>query len=157
MRTKPGDEAEDEHRRPLELIGHTRRPYRDSGLQPRLAPRFRGRGGGYPGGVPPTGRRGAPRRQHRRARTGGEARPGHAAGRRKSGGSPRGGPRMTALGYRYRGENGISGRFYFEKAIDGRTVAHVHMFPPGHPASGRTWPSATTSERTPTLPATTSG
>ena len=43
-------------------------------------------------------------------------------------------PRMTALGYRYRGENGISGRFYFEKAVDGRTVAHVHMFPLGHPA-----------------------
>ncbi len=42
-------------------------------------------------------------------------------------------PRMTALGYRYRGENGIPGRLYFEKAVDGRTVAHVHMFPLGHP------------------------
>ena len=42
--------------------------------------------------------------------------------------------RMTALGYRYRGENGIAGRCYFEKAVDGRTVAHVHMFPLGHPA-----------------------
>ena len=42
-------------------------------------------------------------------------------------------PRMTSLGYRYRGENGISGRFYFEKAVDGRTVAHVHLFTLGHP------------------------
>ena len=43
-------------------------------------------------------------------------------------------PRMEALGYRYRGENGIPGRFYFEKSVDGRTVAHVHLFPLGHPA-----------------------
>ena len=42
-------------------------------------------------------------------------------------------PRMTELGYRYRGENGISGRFYFDKVIDGHTVAHVHMLPAGHP------------------------
>ncbi|MYB84638.1 MAG: GrpB family protein [Chloroflexi bacterium] len=41
---------------------------------------------------------------------------------------------MTSLGYRYRGENGIKGRLYFEKAVDGRIVAHAHMFPPGHPA-----------------------
>ena len=41
---------------------------------------------------------------------------------------------MTSLGYRYRGENGIAGRCYFDKAVDGRTVAHVHMFPLGHPA-----------------------
>ena len=41
---------------------------------------------------------------------------------------------MTALGYRYRGENGILGRCYFEKAVEGWTVAHVHMFPVGHPA-----------------------
>ncbi len=53
-------------------------------------------------------------------------------------------PKMTALGYRYRGENGIPGRFYFDRIVDGRTVAHVHMFPAGHPESGGTWPSATT-------------
>ena len=41
--------------------------------------------------------------------------------------------RMTALGYRYRGENGIAGRFYFDMVVDGRTVMHVHMFPSGHP------------------------
>ena len=42
--------------------------------------------------------------------------------------------RMAALGYRYREEHGIPGRYYFDKAADGRTVAHVHMFPVGHPA-----------------------
>ena len=42
--------------------------------------------------------------------------------------------KMTALGYRYRGENGIPGRFYFDRTVGGRTVAHVHMFPAGHPA-----------------------
>ncbi len=42
-------------------------------------------------------------------------------------------PRMEALGYRHRGEYGIPGRSYFEKAVDGRTVAHAHMFPAGHP------------------------
>ena len=41
--------------------------------------------------------------------------------------------RMTALGYRYRGENGIAGRFYFDRVVEGRTVMHVHMFPAGHP------------------------
>lgn len=40
---------------------------------------------------------------------------------------------MTGLGYRYRGENGIPGRFYFDKIVDGRTVVHAHMFPAGHP------------------------
>ena len=40
--------------------------------------------------------------------------------------------RMTELGYRYRGENGIPGRFYFDRVVDGRTVAHVHMLPAGH-------------------------
>ena len=42
-------------------------------------------------------------------------------------------PKMTKLGYLYRGENGIPGRFYFDKVVDGRTVAHVHMFPARHP------------------------
>ena len=42
-------------------------------------------------------------------------------------------PRMTALGYLYSGENGIPGRFYFDRVVDGRTVAHVHMLPAGHP------------------------
>ena len=41
--------------------------------------------------------------------------------------------RMTKLGYRYRGENGIAGRFYFDRVVEGRTVMHVHMFPAGHP------------------------
>ena len=40
---------------------------------------------------------------------------------------------MTELGYLYRGENGIAGRFYFDRVVDGRTVMHVHMFPAGHP------------------------
>ena len=45
--------------------------------------------------------------------------------------------RMTELGYRYRGENGIPGRFYFDRVVDGRTVAHVHMLPVGHPDAGK--------------------
>ena len=40
---------------------------------------------------------------------------------------------MTVLGYRYRGENGIPGRFYFDKVLGGRTVVHAHMFPAAHP------------------------
>ena len=40
---------------------------------------------------------------------------------------------LTAIGYRYRGENGIGGRFYFDRVVDGRTVMHVHVFPAGHP------------------------
>ena len=39
---------------------------------------------------------------------------------------------MTALGYRYRGENGLPGRFYFDKIVDGRTVVHCHMYPQDH-------------------------
>ena len=39
---------------------------------------------------------------------------------------------MTTLGYRYRGESGIAGRFYFDKIANGRTVVHVHMLPVGH-------------------------
>ena len=39
---------------------------------------------------------------------------------------------MTALGYLYDGESGIPGRFYFDRIVDGRTVAHVHMLPVGH-------------------------
>ena len=42
-------------------------------------------------------------------------------------------PSMAALGYRCLGEYGIPGRLYFEKHVDGRDVAHVHMFPLGHP------------------------
>ena len=42
-------------------------------------------------------------------------------------------PNMTMLGYLYRGENGLPGRFYFDRVVDGRTVAHVHMFPARHP------------------------
>lgn len=40
---------------------------------------------------------------------------------------------MTTLGYLYRGENGIPGRFYFDKVVDGRTVVHNHMFSKDHP------------------------
>ena len=40
---------------------------------------------------------------------------------------------LASMGYRYRGENGIAGRFYFDRVVDGRTVMHVHMFPAGHP------------------------
>ena len=43
---------------------------------------------------------------------------------------------MGRLGYRYRGEHGIPGRFYFDRIVDGRTVAHVHMLPAGHPDIG---------------------
>ncbi len=38
---------------------------------------------------------------------------------------------LVALGYAYRGENGIPGRFYFGK---GRPhTHHLHMYPRGHP------------------------
>ena len=40
---------------------------------------------------------------------------------------------MTTLGYRYRGENDLPGRFYFDKIVDGRTVVHCHMYPQDHP------------------------
>ena len=40
---------------------------------------------------------------------------------------------MTTLGYLYRGENGIPGRSYFDRLVDGRTVVHNHMFPEDHP------------------------
>ena len=46
-------------------------------------------------------------------------------------------PRMTALGYLYDGESGIPGRFYFDRVVDGRTVAHVHMLPVGHLAASK--------------------
>ena len=39
---------------------------------------------------------------------------------------------MVALGYRYRGENGLPGRFYFDKVVEGRTVAHCHMYHQDH-------------------------
>ena len=39
---------------------------------------------------------------------------------------------MTTLGYRYRGENELPGRFYFDKIVDGRTVVHCHMYPQDH-------------------------
>ncbi len=39
---------------------------------------------------------------------------------------------MTTLGYRYRGENELPGRFYFDKIVDGRTVIHCHMYPQDH-------------------------
>ena len=39
---------------------------------------------------------------------------------------------MTTLEYRYRGDNGLPGRFYFDKIVDGRTVVHAHMYPQNH-------------------------
>ena len=39
---------------------------------------------------------------------------------------------MTTLGYRYRGENGLPGRFYFDKIVDGRTIVHAHMYRQDH-------------------------
>ncbi len=39
---------------------------------------------------------------------------------------------MTTLGYRYSGENGLPGRFYFDKIVDGRTVVQAHMYPQDH-------------------------
>ena len=52
-------------------------------------------------------------------------------------GSPAAGERavepMRTLGYLYRGENGIPGRFNFDRIVDDRTVVHNHMFPEDHP------------------------
>ena len=39
---------------------------------------------------------------------------------------------MTTLGYRYRGEHELPGRFYFDKIVSGRTVMHCHMYPQDH-------------------------
>ena len=39
---------------------------------------------------------------------------------------------MTTLGYRYREDNGLPGRFYFDKIVDGRTVVYAHMYPQDH-------------------------
>ena len=39
---------------------------------------------------------------------------------------------MATLGYRYREDNGLPGRFYFDKIVDGRTVVHAHMYPQNH-------------------------
>ena len=36
---------------------------------------------------------------------------------------------MATLGYRYREDNGLPGRFYFDKIVDERTVVHAHMYP----------------------------
>lgn len=39
---------------------------------------------------------------------------------------------MATQGYRYRGENRLPGRFYFDKIVDGRTVVHCHIYPQDH-------------------------
>ncbi len=44
-------------------------------------------------------------------------------------------PAMTALGYQFRSENGIRGRLYLDRMVHWRSVAHIHMFPHGHPES----------------------
>ncbi|MFB3909072.1 MAG: GrpB family protein [Candidatus Eisenbacteria bacterium] len=36
---------------------------------------------------------------------------------------------MEALGYEYKGEFGIPGRFYFVRRRDGRSIVHAHFFP----------------------------
>jgi GrpB-like predicted nucleotidyltransferase (UPF0157 family) len=38
---------------------------------------------------------------------------------------------LTAIGYEYRGELGIPGRFYFNKGVP--STHHLHMYPFGHP------------------------
>ena len=44
---------------------------------------------------------------------------------------------MATLGYRYRDENGLPGRFYFDKIVDGSTVVHAHMYPQDHSDVGK--------------------
>ncbi len=44
---------------------------------------------------------------------------------------------MATLGYRYSGEHGLPGRFYFDKIVDGRTVVHCHMYPQDHSDVGK--------------------
>ena len=39
---------------------------------------------------------------------------------------------MTTLGYRYREENELRGRFYFDKIVGGLTVVHCHMYQQDH-------------------------
>ena len=39
---------------------------------------------------------------------------------------------MTTLGYCYRGEREMPGRFFFDKIVGGRTVVHCHMYPQDH-------------------------
>ena len=39
---------------------------------------------------------------------------------------------MTILGYRYREENELPGRFYFDKIVGGLTVVHCHMYQQDH-------------------------
>ena len=50
--------------------------------------------------------------------------------------NPRGGEKavepMATLGYQYSGENGLPGRFYFDKIVEGRTVVHCHVYPQDH-------------------------
>lgn len=40
---------------------------------------------------------------------------------------------MTALGYAAKGENGISGRRYFQKEVEGVRAFHLHAFMQGDP------------------------
>jgi hypothetical protein len=35
---------------------------------------------------------------------------------------------LTGLGYEYKGENGIPGRYYFDLRYEQRVVVHVHLF-----------------------------
>lgn len=44
-------------------------------------------------------------------------------------------PAMQALGYEYRGANGIAGRHYFNRGVP--HTHHVHMLPAQHPEVGR--------------------
>ena len=42
---------------------------------------------------------------------------------------------LTAIGYEFRGELGIPGRFYFSKGL--RRTHHLHLYPRGHPEIAR--------------------
>ena len=44
---------------------------------------------------------------------------------------------LLALGYVPKGENGIPGRRFFTKDVDGVRRVHVHAFAAGHPEIGR--------------------
>lgn len=44
-------------------------------------------------------------------------------------------PILVAAGYIYKGNDGIEGRHYFKKVVDGLTTCHIHMEPIG----GKIW------------------
>ena len=46
-------------------------------------------------------------------------------------------PHFIAAGYDPRGENGIPGRRYFNRSVDGVSESHIHTFAAGHPDVAR--------------------